>query len=57
MVILNQNIPTALAYNAIAQGKLLYEVEPFKLMIEPKVLNEYFDYKLSLQKNNLTLVK
>lgn len=38
----------------VINGKLLYEVEPYKELIEPQILNKYFDFKLELRKNNLT---
>jgi len=57
VVILNQSTPPELAYNIICSGRLIYEIEPYRIMIEPRILNEYFDFKISLQKNNLTKAK
>jgi len=46
-----------LKYNIIKEGRLLYEKEPFKVMIEPKILNEYFDFRDSLLRYHLTSSK
>ncbi len=54
VVLLNHKIPDELAYNIIATGELIYVVEPYKLLVEPAILNRFFDYRLSLQKNKLT---
>ncbi len=52
VVVLNSLIGPELAYHVI-NGELLYEEDPYRIMIEPGILNRYFDFKLSLQKNNL----
>lgn len=54
IVILNDIEQPELKYNIITEGKLIYEVEPFKVLIEPKFLNEYFDFRDSLRRHNLT---
>jgi predicted nucleotidyltransferase len=41
-------------YNIIKDGKVIFEREPFKILIEPKILNEYFDFHNSLVEYNLT---
>ena len=43
-----------LKYNIINEGKLIYEKEPYKVLIEPRILNEYFDFRMSLLRYNLT---
>ena len=43
-----------LKYNIIAEGKIIFEREPFKVLVEPKILNEYFDFLYLLKKYNLT---
>jgi predicted nucleotidyltransferase len=43
-----------LKFNVINEGKLIFEQEPFKILIEPKILNEYFDFRTMLLKYNLT---
>ena len=54
VVILNLTESPELKYNIIKEGKLLYAQEPFKVLIEPRILNEYFDFHALLVKNNLT---
>jgi len=54
VVILNDLDSPELAYNIIKNGKLIYEQEPFKVLIEPKILNKYFDFHYLLLANNLT---
>lgn len=41
-------------YNIIKEDKLIYEQEPFKVLIEPRILNEYFDFRSFLLRYNLT---
>jgi len=43
-----------LKFNIIKEGKLIYETEPHKLIVEPKILNEYFDFHALLLKYGLT---
>jgi len=52
--ILNDIDGPELKYNIIKNGKLIFEEKPFKILVEPKILNEYFDFHLSLLKYNLT---
>ncbi|MFZ3065950.1 MAG: nucleotidyltransferase domain-containing protein [Nitrospirota bacterium] len=54
IVILNLTESPELKYNIIKEGKLIYNVEPFKVLIEPKILNEYFDFRNLLISHNLT---
>jgi len=54
VVLLNHKIPDELAYNIIVTGELIHQIEPYKLLVEPAILNRFFDYRLSLQKNKLT---
>lgn len=54
VVIINSTQSPELKYNIIKNGKLIYEEEPFKVLIEPKILTEYFDFHESLVRNNLT---
>jgi len=53
LVILNTAESPELKYNIIKDGELIFEQEPYKVLIEPKILNEYFDFRLILFKNNL----
>ncbi|OGC48020.1 MAG: hypothetical protein A3A94_00125 [Candidatus Portnoybacteria bacterium RIFCSPLOWO2_01_FULL_43_11] len=54
VVILNLSEMPELKYNIIKEGKLIFEKEPFKVLIEPKILNEYFDFHTLLLKHGLT---
>jgi hypothetical protein len=54
IVVLNAVDAPELKYNIIKEGKLIFERESFKLVVEPRILNEYFDFKMSLQRHNLT---
>ncbi len=54
IVILNSTESPELKYNIISNGKLIYEEEPFKVLIEPKILTEYFDFHESLVRHHLT---
>lgn len=54
VVILNITESSELKYNIIKDGKIIYEIEPYKVIVEPKILNEYFDFIYFLRKYNLT---
>jgi len=56
VVVLNTVESPELKYNIIKEGKLILEKEPFKVIIEPKILTEYFDFRILLLKYNLTKV-
>lgn len=54
VVILNLTESSELKYNIIKDGIALVEEEPFKVILEPKIFNEYFDFRLMLLKHKLT---
>lgn len=54
IVILNYLDNPELAYNIIRFGKLVYEIEPYRVLVEPTILNKYFDFRNQLLKYNLT---
>ena len=56
LLILNNSEKPELNYEVINNGKLLIDIEPNRVIFEPKVLNEYFDYKMSLSRYGLTSV-
>lgn len=56
VVILNLSEEPEFKYNIIKSGKLIYDQEPFRVLIEPRILNEYFDFRYFMQKYNLTRV-
>lgn len=43
-----------LKYQIISQGEVIFEREPYRLLLEPKALNEYFDFVYLLKKYGLT---
>jgi predicted nucleotidyltransferase len=54
IVILNTTEGPELKYQIIKEGKVIYEEEPYRILIEPKILNEYFDFHYMLSKYGLT---
>lgn len=57
VVILNITESPELKFNIIKEGELIYEQEPFRVLIEPKIMMEYFDFKSMLLRYNLTKAK
>lgn len=53
-VVLNLANSPELKYHIISEGKLIYSKEPYKVIVEPSLLNEYFDFYYSLKKYGLT---
>jgi len=53
-VVLNLTDNPDLKYLIIKEGRLIYEKKPFKVIVEPRILNEYFDFHTSMVKHNLT---
>ena len=43
-----------LKYQIISQGHVIFEREPYRILIEPSIMNEYFDFKYLLRKYKLT---
>jgi hypothetical protein len=54
IAILNLSEMPEFKFNVIKEGILIYEEEPFRVIVEPKILNEYFDFKLILSRYGLT---
>lgn len=54
IVILNLAESPELKFFIIKEGRLILEREPFKVIVEPNILNEYFDFQTGLLKYNLT---
>ena len=54
MVILNLAESPEFKYDVIKNGKLIFEREPFKVVVEPRILNEYFDFRDLLLRYDLT---
>ncbi len=54
VTILNDTRSPELKYHVIKDGFLIYQQEPYKVLIEPKILNEYFDFIDLLRLHGLT---
>lgn len=54
IVILNLTKSPELKYAILKEGILILEKEPFKVLVEPKILNEYFDFHRMLSQYGLT---
>jgi len=54
VVILNLTDSPELKYNIITQGRLIYEKEPYRIIVEPRILNDYFDFRSLLLRHHLT---
>lgn len=50
LVVMNQNNNSILKFNIIKEGALLYQKEPYKIIVEPAIMSEYFDFKQFLDK-------
>jgi uncharacterized protein len=50
VVVINDTENIYLKRDVIAEGKLIYEKEPFKMIVEQKILNDYFDFREFLDK-------
>lgn len=57
VVILNEVESPELKYEIIQEGKLIYEQEPYRVLLEPQILNEYFDFHILLSRYHLTKAK
>ncbi len=56
VVILNDLDMPELAYDIVAEGIVLHEDEPYRLLVEPRILESYFDFHTMLKKYGLTRV-
>jgi len=54
LLVLNQVESSELKYEIVAGGILLFEREPFRVLVEPRALNEYFDFRDLLRRHGLT---
>ena len=54
VVVLNDTQSPELKYSIVTEGRLIYEEEPYKVFLEPRIFNEYFDFMYGLKKYNLT---
>lgn len=56
VVALNTLEAPEMKYAIITEGILLYEKKPYKMMVEPRILTEYFDFRLLLERHGLAHV-
>lgn len=54
VIVLNDAKSPELKFSIIKDGKIIYEKEPYKVLLEPKILNEYFDFMDGLRRYGLT---
>lgn len=54
LIVLNDIQSPELKYSVIASGQLIYKEEPYKVLIEPGILSEYFDFTEDLRRYGLT---
>ena len=54
VLILNDIKSPEVKYSIIKEGILLHEQEPYKVLLLPRILNEYFDFMHGLRKYGLT---
>lgn len=54
VVILDSAKSPELKYNILQEGKLIFEREPYRVLVEPRILNEYFDFHQALKRHGLT---
>ena len=54
IVILNLSESPELNYQIIKEGKLIFERAPFRVIVEPMILNRYFDFHDLLLRHKLT---
>jgi predicted nucleotidyltransferase len=46
--------PPEFNYQVIRDGVILHEEEPYRVILEPRILNAYFDFRDSLRRHRLT---
>lgn len=54
LLVLNDIQSPELKYSIISTGKVICEIEPYKVLLEPRILNEYFDFMDGLRRYGLT---
>lgn len=56
IVVLDTAENPELKFAIIKDGKIIINREPYKLLLEPKIMNEYFDFHAMLLRHNLTKI-
>lgn len=54
VVILNDVESPELKYNIIKEGILIFKNEPYEVLVEPKILTDFFDFRAMALRYNLT---
>ena len=54
VVTLNTTESSELKHQIVSEGKIIFEREPFRILVEPRILNEYFDFRAMLRRYGLT---
>jgi len=54
VVIINDAAQPEFKFNIIQSGKLIMQKEPFKILVEPRIMTEYIDFHSSLLRYQLT---
>ena len=54
VVVLNLVKQPELKYSVISAGKLLHDPDGMRVDVEPRILNEFFDFRMSLRRHGLT---
>ncbi|MFA6973811.1 MAG: nucleotidyltransferase domain-containing protein [Parcubacteria group bacterium] len=54
IVVLNTAENPELKFAIINEGEVIFDSEPYKLIVEPRIMNEYFDFRSMLLRHNLT---
>jgi len=54
IVLLNMVKAPEIKYEIIKEGVIIFERDDYRVLIEPAVLNEYFDFRQILRRHNLT---
>ena len=54
VVIFNDTEGPELKYGIIRDSRVIYEKEPYRVLVEPHILNDYFDFIYGLRKYGLT---
>ena len=53
IVSLNRSPSSLLKFNVLKEGRLIYQKPPYKILVEPTIYNEYFDFQTFTQSHNL----
>jgi predicted nucleotidyltransferase len=57
VVMLNSEGNPVLRYHAIKYGQLIFERDSHRMVVEPRILSAYFDFKTKISTHNLARVK